>query len=266
MKDGQWWDKSITLVEGCTPVSAGCAHCWSATITHRFHQDKGLTTNGHYNGKIICRGDRLDEILRRKKPTRWVIWNDLFHPFVKFEFIDKVVATFEQCPEHTFQILTKRPDYLLAWSRAKCAQRYLDICKNIWLGVTVEHPDYKDRIDILRRIPAAVRFLSIEPCLGDMGELNLDGISQVILGCESLGGRVGRLHIPDLINNPMSGVKISAENIWRKQATEIVNQCKAAGVSVFVKQIPINGKVSHEMSEWPAELRVRQLPQAKEPE
>ena len=164
MKDGQWWDKSITLIEGCTPVSEGCSHCWSAGMTHRFHQNRGLTTNGHFNGKIVCREDRLGEILKRKKPTRWVIWNDLWHPSVPFGFIDKVMAVFNKCPQHTGQILTKRPERMLEYRQK---QRFNPWPDNIIGMVTAENQKMADiRIPLLLQCGFKTTGVSIEPMLG----------------------------------------------------------------------------------------------------
>ncbi len=237
MKDGQWWDKSITLVEGCSPVSAGCTHCWSAGMANRFRPE--FTTNGHFNGKVVCREDRLENILKRKKPTRWTIWNDL--PLAPYEFWVKVMTVIKQCKQHTFQILTKRPEILLQY----CTSLYEHGSppENLWLGVTVCVPDEKHKIDTLRKIPAAVRFLSIEPCLADMGELNLEGIGWVIIGGES---GPGARYCP-------------VENI-----RDVVNQCKAAGVKAFVKQIhsgtPSKFKLVKNIKEFPKELQIRQFP------
>ena len=257
-KDGKWWDKSITLVEGCTPISDGCKNCWSAGMGHRFHGKKGLTTDGHYNGKIICRADRIKE-LGRGEPKRWVIWNDLFHPQVPFEFIDKVFAIMALCPQHTFLILTKRPDimkkYMLTKHRWKnhvlleaekihsawqTPLKYHWPQSHIHLGVTVCTPDELPKINILRTIPAAHRFVCFEPLLHYMGKLNLEGIDWVIVGCESLGSRAGRF-----------------QDGYDEAALDIIRQCEAAGVLVWHKQRPDNGKVSKDMNKWKPEFRVR---------
>lgn len=172
----KWWDKSITLVEGCSPVSEGCKKCWSAVVTHRFHHSKGLTANNRFNGKIICRGDRLDEILKRKKPTRWTIWNDLFHPSVEIGFLTHVFDTIEQCPQHIFQILTKRPENIKTLWANKSERgdnwQYMregTILPNVWWGTSCENQKWLDiRAPLILQIPAAVIFLSLEPMLGSM--------------------------------------------------------------------------------------------------
>lgn len=199
-KKNIWWEKSITLVEGCSPVSAGCDHCWSAGMANRFRPE--LTAKGHFNGKIICRCDRLDEIIKRKKPTTWVIWNDLFHKDVPFEFIDQVLAVTALCSQHIFQILTKRPERRLEYFSAPnslCTERGYhakgsrwgnNVCRladimarktggeceglklplpNVWHGITAENQEWYDkRRDDLRNTPAAIHFISYEPAMGSL--------------------------------------------------------------------------------------------------
>lgn len=284
-KEHKYWQKSITLIEGCTSVSAGCEHCWSGQITHRFHQAKGLTTNGHFNGKIITREDRLHEMLDRKKPTRWVIWNDLFHesiPITHFwpdkplGFIDKFICeVVGWCPEHTFLVLTKRPQRALEYFRKLYAglKEFRDgqdvKLPQLWLGVTCENQKTADeRIPILLQIPAAVRFVSFEPLLGPIviPEKHLTGehylcdepstevswetdykIDWAIIGCESLpGGKAGRF--------------CEDEDRWWQAARDIKEQFTRAGLPVFMKQGPVNGKVEKNIDKFPENLRLRQWP------
>ena len=275
----KWRDKSITLVEGCSPVSIGCDFCWSAAVTKRFHGKKGLTNYvGKFNGRIICRKDRIDEILKRKKPTRWKIWNDLFHKDVPFEFIEQVMGVIEECPQHDFQILTKRPQNMADYFNSLGKRFELSCCPNLWLGVTAENPKTADeRIPILLQIPAAVRFVRIEPMLGaiDLENITMElpsgayvrgtvlgsdgkhftpggakgtGLDQVIVGCESRGKYVGRLG------------EFETEGAWINGAIEIVKQCKDAGTAVFVKQIYSNGKVVKDVSKFPKELQHQENP------
>ncbi len=283
MASEKWWDKSITLVEGCSPVSAGCQHCWSAAMTHRFHGKQGLTNKaGKFNGKIVCRNDRLVEILKRKKPTKWTIWNDLFHESVPYTFFTKAMCTVEQCKQHTFQVLTKRIKRM-AWCFEDTPPP-----ANLWLGVTAENQEMADkRIPILLQIPAAVRFVSIEPCLGPVDLRLIEGhivkttriengkpcyrnldtggrLSQIIIGAES---GPGARYCP-------------IENI-----RSVVEQCKSAGVKCFIKQMHLWGvnwdnrlfetkqelllhlgevtpkmKLIKDISLFPADLQIREYP------
>ncbi len=291
----KWWDKSITLVEGCSPVSDGCKKCWSAGVTHRFHRAKGLTKDSCFNGKVICREDRLDEILKRKKPTRWTIWNDLFHPGVPFEFIDKVSEVTEVTPWHTYQLLTKRPEIMLEffkwrWNNAdqhklNCLDAKLwktkhnidDNCMyvpNQWLGTSVENQKWLDiRAPLLLQIQAAVLFLSIEPMLGPIDVQHylsypslrcsavirrekLKAINWVIIGCESNGSHLGR----------MGEFKNWYE--WLSAAYSVVKQCKAAKVPVFIKQIPQikNARwcLEKDINNFPTKLQRQEYPNENE--
>lgn len=164
---GQYWDKSLTLVEGCTPVSPGCDHCWSAALASRFNTF--LTKDFKFTGQINIRPDRLDLPLKRKKPTAWAVWNDLFHEDVPFDFQLSVLVTMRDTPRHKYLILTKRPEvakkfFELLYRGQFASQEPLF---NVWLGTTAENQEQADkRIPILLQIPAAVRFISMEPMLG----------------------------------------------------------------------------------------------------
>lgn len=174
---------------------------------------KAMGTPGYEDGfKLKILPARLDEPLKRKTPTTYFVnsMSDLFHEDIPFEFIEQVISTIEQADWHTFQILTKRAD--------RMEQFFINraVPKNAWLGVTVEDKKYGvPRIDNLRRIKAAIRFLSVEPLLEDIGKINLTDIHWVIVGGES-GNRA----------RPMSIEWV--ENVRL--------QCEAAGVAFFFKQ------------------------------
>lgn len=171
----EWTDATWNPVVGCTKVSPGCAHCYAERLVRRF---VAAFPRGF---RVTLRADALPLPLRWRRP-RMVFVNsmsDLFHPEVPDTYIAEVFGVMAACPQHTFQVLTKRADRL-----ERLAQR-LPWPENIWAGVSVESNWYLSRVDALRRVPAAVRFVSAEPLLGSLASLELEGIDWVIAGGES---------------------------------------------------------------------------------
>lgn len=247
----QWTDESWNPVVGCTKVSEGCKYCWGESIAKRFWGDRKFTD-------VRCHPERLDQPLHWRKPRRIFVvsMGDLFHEAVPFEFIDEVFEAMFTAPQHIYQILTKRPKQMAEYFSA-IQDGWIDFGENrsspppfVWLGASVENQKAADeRIPILLQIPAAVRFVSFEPLLESIympidGVLRADmSIDWAIIGCES-GPKRRPCKLKDVRN--------------------LVNQCQTASVPVFVKQLSINGKVSHDMSEWPEDLRIREYPKPKE--
>lgn len=193
LDNGLYWDQAWSLVEGCTPVSEGCRHCWAANLAwmRRNHPnpkvaaanrglaecavprsnvwDRSFATPSQFNGTVRVREDLLALPTRTKKPTVWSIWTDLFHEAVPETFIRKVFLVAAQCSQHTFLILTKRAARMchvvnglrMQWDEAAAWP-----LKNVWLGVTAENQEMADRrIPWLMRTHAAYRFVSCEPLL-----------------------------------------------------------------------------------------------------
>lgn len=175
----EWTDSTWNPVTGCTKVSPGCKHCYAETFAERW---RGIAGHPYEQGfDLRPWPDRLDLPLAWKKPRTIFVnsMSDLFHEKVPLPFIQKVFATMESASWHTFQILTKRSERL-----AELAPK-LDWPANVWMGVSIETPEYLWRADHLRQVPAAVRFLSLEPLLGPLGTIDLAGIHWVIVGGES---------------------------------------------------------------------------------
>lgn len=256
----EWADRTWNVVTGCTKVSEGCRFCFAERMARRLAGRAGYSeAPNHFD--VTLRPDRLDQPLRWKKPSRIFVCSmgDLFHADVSGYFQDRVMGTIGETSWHTYQILTKRPERMLDFVRQTEDQQcdnWRDLFPNVWLGVSVENQQAADeRIPLLLQTPAAVRFVSVEPMLAPIDlshywlkaldwQTNLDpemeGPGWIIIGCESGSGR--RL----------------MELGW---AADLVAQCQAANVPVFVKQLPIDGKVNHYPAEWPEALQVREYPE-----
>jgi protein gp37 len=212
----EWTDETWNPVTGCTEVSPGCDHCYAKTFAERWRG-----TAGHHfeNGfDLTLRPERLDQPMKWRRPRRVFVnsMSDLFHVGVPSGFIGAVFHTMCVAEEHTFQILTKRPERMRRVVPEYYASRRGDNpLRNVWLGVSVESNDYAWRVDMLRETPAAVRFLSIEPMLGPIDKVSFEGIDWVIVGGESGHGA-----------RPMNPA-------WVR---DVRDRCVAAGIPFFFKQ------------------------------
>lgn len=188
----EWTDATWNPVAGCSIVTSGCTNCYAMRMAARLEamgveKYQGLTRKS--GGRAVWTGKvHLDETAldapRGWKGRRLIFVNsmsDLFHPLVPEDFIRRVWAVMEETPRHTYQILTKRPERMAEILSSSA----LPVLPNVWLGTSVEASDVLDRLDDLRRTPAAVRFVSFEPLLGPVGEADLTGIHWAIVGGES---------------------------------------------------------------------------------
>lgn len=199
------WNPSI----GCSKVSTGCVNCYAEVMAKRL---QAMGTSGYEHGfEFTILPERLDVPLKVKKPTKFFVnsMSDLFHERMPFDFLDKIFNVIKSTPQHHYQILTKRAGVLKEYFKNR------EVPNNVWLGVTVESPENKGRIDILRTIDAKIRFISIEPLVADVGTLNFEHIHWVIVGGES-GNRA----------RPM-------KEEW---ALNVKKQCEEQNVAFFFKQ------------------------------
>ena len=205
----EWTDMTWNPVTGCTKVSAGCKHCYAETMAKRL---QAMGSERYRDGfRLRLHEDLIALPFSWKKPRRVFVnsMSDLFHPDVPIDFLRRVFATMNVCPQHQFQVLTKRPERLtdvagqLSWT------------DNIWMGVTVENQRHAFRSELLSTVPAAVRFLSVEPLIGAVDSLPLEGIHWVIVGGES-------------------GPK--ARPMKEEWALSVYRQCQAMQVPFFFKQ------------------------------
>jgi protein gp37 len=205
----EWTEATWNPVTGCTKVSAGCKNCYAERMAKRL---QAMGVPQYRNGfKLTTQPEMLDVPRRWKRPRKVFVnsMSDLFHPHVPLDFIKQVFAVMNECPQHTFQILTKRPEIAAEFSSE------LKWTANIWMGTSVENMLVTHRIRDLGRVRAKVRFLSLEPLLGPLPRLPLSKIDWVIVGGES-GPRA----------RPM-------EEQW---VTQIRDRCVSQGVPFFFKQ------------------------------
>ena len=217
-------------VTGCDRISAGCAHCYAERMAHRLQR---IGQKKYKNGfKVTTHDDVLGLPLKWKKPRLIFVnsMSDLFHKDVPLEFIQKIFAVMGQANWHFFQFLTKRSERMVTLAPE------LDWPDNVWAGVTVELANYYGRLDDLRRVPTALRYVSVEPMLGPMPDFPLEGIDWIILGGESGPG---------------------ARPMKKSWVIEIRNRCAQHNVPFFFKQwggfnrgetgCMLDGKYYHEM-------------------
>lgn len=206
----EWTEQTWNPTVGCTKISAGCKFCYAETMAKRL---KAMSAPGYENGFALrLLPQRLTDPVNRKKPTIYFVnsMSDLFHERIPDSYIDQVFDVIRTTPQHTYQILTKRAARMARYFKTR------EVPTNAWLGVSVENKKHgAPRVDYLRRVPARIRFLSIEPLLEDLGDLDLHDIHWVIVGGES-------------------GPK--ARPMQSRWAESIRRQCKAQKVAFFFKQ------------------------------
>ena len=205
----EWTESTWNPVTGCTKISQGCKHCYAERMAKRL---KAMGQKNYANGfKVTLQEHMMNHPLKWKKPSTIFVnsMSDLFHKDVPLDYIKRVFDVMQTAHWHRFQVLTKRADRL-----AKIASK-LSWPENIWMGVSVENEDVTGRIDSLREVPAHIRFLSLEPLIGPLPNLNLEGIHWAIVGGESGPG---------------------ARPIRKSWVKDIRSQCKKSGTAFFFKQ------------------------------
>ncbi|MFI8834920.1 DUF5131 family protein [Streptomyces afghaniensis] len=244
----EWTEATWNPTTGCDRVSAGCDHCYALTLAKRlkamgspkYQADGDPRTSGPGFG-LTLHPDTLRVPYGWKSPRTVFVnsMSDLFHARVSLDYVRQVFAVIAETPQHTYQVLTKRA------RRLRQIAGRLEWPANLWMGVSVESARELPRIEDLRQVPAAVRFLSCEPLLGPLTGLDLTGIDWVIVGGESGPGA-----------RPM-------DLAW---AQDVVASSRQSGCAPFVKQLGSRwGKHHKEISRFPAALRVREYPRTRVP-
>lgn len=285
----QWTDMVWNPTTGCDRISEGCDHCYALTMAKRlkamgqakYQNDGDPRTSGPGFG-LTVHPDALTVPLRRREPRKFFVnsMSDLGHARVPAEFTARVWSVMARTPQHTYQLLSKRPERIGAWVRRcrrhehhvgypgtptgpdeACCHHDGEIIvgyrdwplPNVHVGTSIELDRHARRADDLRATPAAVRFLSLEPLLGPLPSLSLAGIDWAIIGGESGNG---------------SGAR-EMDLGW---ARDLIGRCREAGTAVFVKQLGSrwargNGGDSHggDMSAWPEDMQIREFPRVTEP-
>jgi len=205
----EWTETTWNPVTGCTKISPGCKNCYAERMAYRL---QAMGQPNYRNGFKVTLHERMLPLPLIWRKPRMIFVNsmsDLFHKDVPTSFIEKTFAVMRKASWHSFQVLTKRSD------RLREIEATIDIPRNVWLGVSVECEDYLYRIDNLRAVNASVKFLSFEPLIGPLPDLDLNGIEWVIVGGESGPG---------------------ARPMHEEWVTDIRDVCLASRVPFFFKQ------------------------------
>ena len=180
LKTAQWTETAWNPTTGCTKISSGCVHCYAEKQAHWLH---GMNNKRYHNiFNLTLHEDLLEKPMHWIKPKQGIFlgsMSDIFNYEIPNSFVLRAFETMNNCPQHTFIVLTKRDDKMEALSSE------INWTENIWMGVTVEESKYKRRIDSLRNTGAKRKFICTEPLIGDLGEVNLDGIDWLVIGGES---------------------------------------------------------------------------------
>jgi protein gp37 len=296
MSNIEWTEQTWNPTTGCDRISPGCDNCYALTMAKRlkgmgsakYQTDGDPRTSGPGFG-LAVHPDVLTEPLRWKKPRKVFVnsMSDLFHARVPREFLARVFAVMAATPQHTYQILTKRPERAariltdlctcgtghppgehfrasMEWAATSHSPTYVPGLEhgiyhrsgwplpNVWIGTSIESDDYTRRLDALRKTPAAIRFVSAEPLLGPLPSADFTGIDWVIIGGESGPG---------------------ARPFQPQWAADLIDQARQAGAAPFVKQLGSVWAREHQASDgkggkpadWPEALRVREYPKPPVP-
>ncbi|WP_083951359.1 DUF5131 family protein [Sphingobium abikonense] len=218
----EWTDVTWNPVAGCTVATAGCTNCYAMRMAARLEamgveKYQGLTRKSGdryvWTGKVVTDDNALSAPLKWRSPRTVFVnsMSDMFHPAVPIDFIAKVWAVMQATPQHTYQVLTKRPEHM----REVLSMPEFPILSNVWIGTSVEDSAVLDRIDSLRATPGAIRFISFEPLIGSVAAADLTSIDWAIVGGES-GPRA----------RPMP----------EEWVEEIEDLCREVGTAFFFKQ------------------------------
>ncbi|MGX1509557.1 DUF5131 family protein [Streptomyces collinus] len=244
----EWTEATWNPTTGCDRVSAGCDHCYALTLAKRlkamgsvkYQNDGDPRTSGPRFG-LTMHPEALSVPYGWRSPRTVFVnsMSDLFHARVPLDYVRRVFEVIADTPQHTYQVLTKRA------RRLRMVAGRLEWPANLWMGVSVETARELPRVDDLRLVPAAVRFLSCEPLLGPLTDLDLTGIDWAIVGGESGPG---------------------ARPMREEWAADIIERCRRSGAAAFVKQLGSCWDKTHhkDITQFPTVLRVREYPQVSD--
>ena len=302
----EWTDETWNPIVGCSKVSPGCDNCYAVGTVHRglAEQHRGLTVRAEgatdWTGEVRVVESMMDRPLRWTKPRRIFVnsLSDLFHPRVSDETIARIFAVMALAPQHTFQVLTKRPQRMadmlstmlfwkvvashcaddqtasLSWPYRTAIANHQGL-PNVWLGVSIESDRYAFRAAHLRRTPAAVRWISAEPLLGPLPSLDLTGIDWLVVGGES-GPKARPMHpqwVRDLRDECTDICCPECGETWPYDDAEIpCSHCRGSGAedptaflfkqggSVLAKEWGCTDSKGGKLDEIPAEFQIREYP------